>query len=365
MERKIEARPTSTLSEPLFHFVMDDAVSVQAGLRSLANDSLDKIIRLREDRFSGSFIQSVDARRKALVDCGSILHFQLTKLSLLAKENSLETLDISKEVLKCTNWLYSYIHSLPKALGATLFESIRKGISIILLDVASLCNSFLDEKLDSRIDGIKNQTFLVATGIAWKSTEIFDTLPLTNSLAVCSKLDTQKELIQDASREVAEILENPGNISGWEDLLDDQEDVQEFTSLEILVIKDILRLVKASVILFKKIGKMLNIIGNDEDVLISQINSLSLGNEQTKFTLMDEIPDAAVEIAENIDDLICLLETPLPLVEISSSCLDLSKSINSLVELAVGIQKENDDGGWFDKMKTQVENIVEALRVAR
>jgi hypothetical protein len=244
-----------------------------------------------------------------------------------------------------------------------MFESIRKCISVIYLDIASLCNSFLEGKLDTHLENARNLSFLVATGIAWKSALVFKSLPLTNALAVKCKIESQRELIHDAVREVQELLEEDsdqeGNENtGWNDIFQ-SEDVK-LSSKELITVGKVLTLLKACNILFKKVGRTLET--SEEDELVSQLSSLSIGDEQTSFTLMDQMPDVCERVAEGIDELACLLESPLPMVEIAEACLDLSRVMSELVDISVGLS--NDDE-WFHLMVNQVQKICEGLQVDR
>jgi hypothetical protein len=241
--------------------------------------------------------------------------------------------------------------------------SVRKSISIIYLDVASLCNSFLNGSLDASLESARNLSFLVATGIAWKSALVFQSLPLTNALAVKSKIESQRSLIQDAVREVQTILEEDSdqdeNQGGWNDIFED--DSVKLSSKELVIVGKILTLLKACNILFKKVGRTLEV--SSEDEIVKLLSSLSIGDEQTGFTLMDQMPDVCERISEAADDLACLIEGPLGMCDIAESCLDLSRVMSELVDIADGLSNDGDD--WFDLMKSQVARIVEGLQVDR
>jgi hypothetical protein len=77
---------------------------INSALRNLGNDCLGKIHSLRNDTFHGEKVETVQARRKNLIDCGDVLHYQLTKLSISAKEGSRETIASCDEIAKCMSF---------------------------------------------------------------------------------------------------------------------------------------------------------------------------------------------------------------------------------------------------------------------
>jgi hypothetical protein len=74
---------------------------IDSALYSLGTDCLEKITSLRDSTFHGDKIETVQARRKALIDCGDLLHYHLTKLSISAKEGSKDTMPACVEISKC------------------------------------------------------------------------------------------------------------------------------------------------------------------------------------------------------------------------------------------------------------------------
>jgi hypothetical protein len=219
----------------------------------------------------------------------------------------------------------------------------------------------LNGSLDAGLEQARNLSFLVATGIAWKSALVFQSLPLTNSLAVKAKIESQRSLIQDACREVQELLEEDSDHDhendGWND---GSCEVTKMLPKELVTVGKILTLLKACNILFKKVARTLET--SSEDDLVAQLSSLSIGDEQTGFTLMDQMPDICERVAEGVDDLACLIEAPLAMGEISEGCLDLSRVMSELVDVSEGLSNGDD---WFDLMKNQVARIVENLQVDR
>ena len=165
-------------------------------------------------------------------------------------------------------------------------------------------------------------------------------------------------------REVKDVLEGTGENEDWDDEID--EILQEKTTLspsELVVVGKVLTLIKACDVLFKKVARVLE--HSKEDELVKQLASLSLAcDEQNEFVLMDQMPQTCAEISEHVDDLACLLESPLSVRDIGDACNELSIAMEQLVDLATSVSAEGDNE-WFDLMRRQVTQIVEGLQVER
>lgn len=257
-----------------------------------------------------------------------------------------------------TEWLLSFLKAFPISQGKTLFENLKLSLIDIYVDIAVLCNSFLDEKLD--IPG--KFSFPIATGMSWKSVKSLQDIPLTNANAVQISVLTQKALLEDLVCELDEYRQQAGSQDdGWKDLLEDnvyEEDETPMTSEELETVRQVQSVAKLCIVLFKKLDR---ILANSDDDVALQIASLSLDTPDldtpgNKYECMDNLVPACANITRILDDVACQLQSPLPILEISTGIKEVTDEMKDICTSAAGIISDSERG-WFDLMCTKIEQI--------
>lgn len=277
----------------------------------------------------------------------------MLQLSLTAPLKARDTPEICAELQHAILHITAVVDAVPVALGQTLQEEIRTTTCTLLFDVASFANKFL--KTPRKLDTLSNLGYMSSTGLVWKACDVVRKMSMNNGEAVAKTVKSKISLVDDAISEAEETLASEGDHDGWDDE-DDKEEKRAMTDSEKDIVKKSLVIVKAAKLMLKKVMTTAHRRAKAEAV--ERVKPI-LDLEQ--IHMMDQLAVLADMCSTRVDDLVCHLDPPIPLLEVSNAASVLAQTCTELLDLAKALFDEPATISWFETCRGQIQNVLEQI----
>jgi len=207
-----------------------------------------------------------------------------------------------------------------------------------------------------QLEATRQGGYLVSTGLVWQACEVFKKLPGDNKEAVTTKWRQTRELVDDAFKELNELLiqaEEEEDEEEKEESIGETDGDDEWSAVAESKMTESEKKVTGSCVILVKLTKMLL-----KKTLRRCIQSIEINSENNLW--LDDILEKGTAIVTCIDDLGCNLYPPMNHQNVIAYARDFSLLSKELIKLAK-LHATEEHMVWFNTCEEQFSKTLDAI----